>query len=133
MLNDIDTKIADIRERLSGWKSKGKTCIDFGAPDIDVLLDAFDRAAAERDQARELHAKVCDTYADACVRLTRISNIVAGFRSAHARDAVEIGPDREAARAWNYIGTIPSTAADEALDTRYRRDMHDAGRGHLLR
>lgn len=71
------------------------------------LLAELKESNKERDEARELHAQVCAKYADACMRLHRISNIIAGYQSAHARDSVELGPDKEAA-AMNgrFVGTV---------------------------
>lgn len=140
MLNYTDAKIGAIRYRLQGWEN-GERIPSFSIIDLSAfyheakaLLDAFDAAQAERDEARELHAEMCDKYADAVLRLHRISNIIAGYQSAHSQGGVEVGPDREAvAKNGKYVGTIPATVADEALDTRYRLDMKDAGRGHLLR
>lgn len=77
--------------------------------DVLALLDGIQRADHERDEARELHAAVCARYADAVMRLHRISNIIAGYQSAHSQDSVEIGPDKEAvAMNGRFVGTVLS-------------------------
>jgi len=75
----------------------------------DAVMRGSEAVEYERDEARELHAAVCAKYADAVVRLHRISNIIAGYQSAHSKDNVEVGPDKEAvAMNGRFVGTVLS-------------------------
>jgi hypothetical protein len=76
---------------------------------FDAVSRTNDALEYERDEARELHAAVCAKYADAIVRLRKISRIIVGYQVAHGKDNVAIIPDREAvAKNGKYVGTIPA-------------------------
>lgn len=127
----MNDDVRKIRTRLSAWKANANTGIGFNATDVDVLSRALYAAEAERDEARELHAKVCVELAEMSVQrnhmmrvatatplpqrviiATPASAFVAGMIDCHACGDIHgahSACDPDAVRnQGTFIGTVPS-------------------------
>ena len=73
---------------------------------FDAVSRANDALEYERDEARALHAKVCDKYADAIVRINRIHGALEGWQRTHRMEKEDI------VERGRFFGPVPSAVSE---------------------